>query len=448
MIWNGQPIPEHLPGEPEPRRWNALELALALSQKVLALFAVALVALLVLPFSLPLRLVYGRPPVTPPVGHVLRLMGLSLFGAHPAPGPRLLRRVVLAMSALQEGLRTQIWGFGWLLDELLYGREVAATEIRSPLFEVSAARSGSTQLAHYLEEDPHLITVTVLQSTFPFLWAWRHLAPRLARYFPRERVEQIAQGLFTKEFLQRHEFSPFHTDTFEVQFMMHQLATVSLALGPSVASVDINTSDDDPRSKRIWEDDFIRFLDTMGRKVLLYSPTAPDGTPRRLMVKGHFVRSVGILEQRYPDARFLVMLRLPDKRLQSFVNYIRCNPFDALVGPTPWDWLVELLVNLDQRYLNSELAWLSRPAVGRRCVIPFDDYVRDLEGTMRRVYRECLDQDELPSHVPRKHGPRERTNYLVDRSLAQLGIDGAAYNAQNAAYVALCRGSVPAPART
>ena len=59
---------------------------------------------------------------------------------------------------------------------------------------------------------------------------------------------------------------------------------------------------------------------------------------------------------------------------------------------------------------------------------------------MGKVYRECLDTPELPAHVPRQHPPRERTNYLLNRSLASVGVDEAALNATLADYIRWCRG--------
>ncbi len=57
---------------------------------------------------------------------------------------------------------------------------------------------------------------------------------------------------------------------------------------------------------------------------------------------------------------------------------------------------------------------------------------------MRKVYRECLDTDTLPDHVPRVHTPRDRTRYLIDRSLEQLQIDEVALNARLARYIVWC----------
>jgi hypothetical protein len=67
-------------------------------------------------------------------------------------------------------------------------------------------------------------------------------------------------------------------------------------------------------------------------------------------------------------------------------------------------------------------------------VVRFDDYVRDLGGTLDRVYAECLDGTP-PARLPRAHPARQRTGYLVDRSLAQLEVDGAALDAANPEYL-------------
>lgn len=81
---------------------------------------------------------------------------------------------------------------------------------------------------------------------------------------------------------------------------------------------------------------------------------------------------------------------------------------------------------------------VSRRDGARRCVIPFDAYVRDLEGTMQKVFQECMDKD-LPAHVPRSHAPRQRSNYSIDRSLAQLGVDEHALGERFSAYNQWCR---------
>lgn len=46
----------------------------------------------------------------------------------------------------------------------------------------------------------------------------------------------------------------------------------------------------------------------------------------------------------------------------------------------------------------------------------------------------------LPSFVPRSHAPRERNEYILDRTLADVGIDETALNERLANYINWCRG--------
>jgi hypothetical protein len=137
------------------------------------------------------------------------------------------------------------------------------------------------------------------------------------------------------------------------------------------------------------------------------------------------------------------MIRPPLPRLRSAVNYLRVNPFDPLLGPVPWGWLARALAVTELEYSERELDWFTRPGGPRRCVIRFQDYVGDLEGTLGRIYRELLEVPALPAWAPHEHAPRTRAAYAVDRSLAQVGIDEAALRARLGPYEAWCRGEDP-----
>ena len=88
------------------------------------------------------------------------------------------------------------------------------------------------------------------------------------------------------------------------------------------------------------------------------------------------------------------------------------------------------------------MEWFRHTEGPQRCVVRFDQYLRDLEGTMRTVYRECLGR-ELSPHVPRTHAARLRSNYSVDRSLTQLGVDESALKQRLAAYCRWCQTDTP-----
>jgi hypothetical protein len=120
------------------------------------------------------------------------------------------------------------------------------------------------------------------------------------------------------------------------------------------------------------------------------------------------------------------------------VNYLRVNPADPALGPVPWAWLSSALEQTEIEYCELEQAWFTQPSDVRRCVVRFREFVEDLPGAMRHVYRDCFDSDELPAHIPLTHPPRERKNYSVNRSLEELGIDENKLRKRLTSYIQWC----------
>lgn len=436
-------IPEHLPGEPTPIDYSLGFLVKEFTFKFVGLWLALAVALPLWPVYLLLRLGLARPPHLPSPGRFAWMMSKVMVGKPPEPGLTVRGRLAMALILSRNLALTPVFGLAWYLDELLYGRELRQISIVEPLFEISAARSGSTQLAHYLEDDPHLVAPTAIQVTYPYLWLWKW-APRIfGSWVSRDWIQKFVSDSVPLEYLQRHELDPFRTDTFEIIYFLGQWGSVFLGLGPEVMKEYLAPDRLDEHNRDYWEKDFVSFIDGIGRKTLLYVQHSAQAHPRRLMIKGHFLVVAPALERRYPDARFLTMVRAPDKRLQSFINFLRCNPYDHLVGRVPWPWLVAGVMDMEITYCLDEMAFFQKEGGARRCVVRFDDYVKDLEGTMKLVYRECLDCDEVPPHVPRVHGDRVRTNYSVDRSLLQLRVNVDQLNQDLADYRVWCRGRGP-----
>jgi len=424
----------------EPRRPPAALAAVRFFFKLVALVLLAALTLPLWPIYGLGTLIWYRPPNVPRAAQVKRYLRLTWSVDPPPPGLSTLARCWLTLKIVQKALLTPVGGLAWLIDELLYGRSIETTPLIEPLFVISAGRSGSTQIALYLEEDPALAAPNLLQTMFPYLWLWR-LAPRtIGRLVTAEQVRERLRSMMPSELLERHEGDPFKLDTFEGAFYSFHLNALALSLGPDVAVEDFSFGALAPHNRRLWEEDFLELVDRIGRKTILEAGPGPDGAPRRLLLKGHFLCAASALEQRYPDARFLTVIREPVPRLRSGINYLRVNPPDPVLGPVPWAWLASALERTETAYCEIEQGWFTREDGARRCVVRFDEFVHDLESAMRWVYCCCLDVNELPPHVPTHHAPRERTHYTVNRSLSELGIDEVALNARLAAYIAWCRG--------
>jgi len=429
-------IPEQLPGEPS-RQQTSSGIALSIAKKLIGLLVMCVFMPPLWLLYLPLRLARGRPPCVPSCTQLRRYLAKTLTEQAPPPGIALSVRVRLFLELLRAGLCVPLGGLAWFLDELLYGRQLRAVALTAPVFELSAMRSGSTQLGRYLEEDPDIVAPTLLQSMLPYLWLWKLVSTTLGRVVDRRWVREKLLDTMPPAFVQRHEADPFRTDTMDMPFVFQHLNIHARALGPACLRDDYAFGRVVEHNRSLWEHDFVRYVDGLGRKAVLFAGPGPDGRPRRLLVKGHFLAAADALERRYPDARFLTVLREPLARIRSAVNFVALAPDMAGLGSPPWSWCVEGVVQAEIDYCELEMAWFQR-AGARRCIVRFPDYVQDLEGTMRTIYRECLDQDELPPHVPRVHQKRQRTNYLVDRSLAQLGVDEGKLRERLKRYAAWC----------
>jgi hypothetical protein len=438
-------IPEWIEGEPPlPAPGPISEVLQLLTQHVLVLL-VAVLALALWPLYLLLRIGLERPPIIPRLRQYRRYFLRALRERPPPPGLPPLRRYRLLLELTRHFLMTPLWGLSWFLDDLLFGRALRRIDIARPLFEISAARSGSTQLARYIEDDPHVAAPSMLQFMFPFLWMWILAKHTIGRVMTPERLQEIVQKKLPAPFLQRHEADLLRTDTFETSMLSSHLIHLSFMLGPELMREDFTLAKPGPHQREFWETDFVDFVEAIGRKTLYDASPAPGGGLRTLMIKGHFLAAADALARRYPHARFLTVVREPAPRIRSGINFLRATPAMGVMGPAPWGWLAEVVVSSEIDYCDLEMAWYSRADGLRKCVVLFQDYVRDLEGTMRRVYRECLDLPELPTRVPRTHPPRQRTNYLVDRTLEQLGVDVQALNTRLSSYVRWCRGEEPDP---
>jgi len=432
------PQTDRLPGEPLRVRWSAAPFALRLLAHGVLLVLTGVLTAGLWPLFLLGIAVWGWPPHQPRPVEIRRVLRAAWTERPPPPGIPPLSRAWLILRVLLRVTLIPAHGLAWYLDELLYGRQLSDTPVVAPLIVLSAARSGSTQIARYLEQDPRLAAPSMMMSMAPYLWVWP-IAAALGRFVSPDVARGLLRRLTTEEFHQRHEGDPFLTDTLEILFYNLQLRMLAPMLGPRVMSEDFVVAASAPHNRRFWEEDFVGYLDRLGRKTLLFSGSDAGGQSKRLFVKGHFLDAADALARRYPDAHFLTVIRAPASRLHSVLNHLHGNPFDESLGAVPWSWLAACMEDAAVSYCQLEQRWFTRAEGPARTVVRFTDYVADLEGTMGAVYRSCMGDDTLPAHVPTEHAPRERKNYAVNRTLQQVGIDPDALTHRLHEYCAWCR---------
>ena len=377
---------------------------------------------------------WGWPPHLVRLPTAWRHFRRTLTIAPPFPGLPPLSRLWLLLRIWGAVLRIPISGLAWFADELLFRGTLDATPVDAPLLMLSAARSGSTQMGHYLEEDPELCAPVMLQVLFPYLWLWHLVVPTLGRLVSSEWLSARFDATIPVEMKQRHEGHPLRTDTFDVLFWVHGTHLVSSMAGPSAMAEAIPFMGTAPANRRMWDVDFVRFMDRLGRKTVHFAGPKADGRPRRLFVKGHFLEARDALAHQWPEAHFLTVVRDPTKRLESMINFLHANAIEEPLGAPPWNWITPFLEEAEARYCEVEQEWFSRDDATHRTIIRFEDYVGELEGTMRVVYQRCMDRDTLPPHLPKEHPPRQRKDYLVHRTLEDLQVDVSAYEARLAGF--------------
>jgi len=103
---------------------------------------------------------------------------------------------------------------------------------------------------------------------------------------------------------------------------------------------------------------------------------------QQMLVKGHFISHVKMLEEQYSSSKFLTVLRNPVDRIQSFINYLKSlgslnNLFPA-TRRVVRDYAVHTLVP----FSKEGMSFYKEPS-DNKFVIPFTTYVDNLSGTFQ-----------------------------------------------------------------
>jgi hypothetical protein len=402
---------------------SIVQFALRIIPTTLAFVVTTIVVVPLLPIYWLGCLVWYRPPNVPYARQLLRYLKHTWTVSPQNPALPFFARIWLSLILIHFYVNSPLHGIAWLLDELLYGKTLNAISVNEPFFVISAGRSGSTQITRYIEEDQRLVAPSLLQCMFPYLWLWKLVPNTIGRIIQPEKVREMIRSAMPAELAERHEMDPFKADTFDGAFLSFHFHRFSLQLGPEVAKEDFNQANTPPYDEQIKKIDFVRLVDRLARKSIYFSGVTDTGDARRFYLKGHFLFAAQSLCDHYQDACFLTVIREPVSRIRSGINYMRVNPPDPVLGPVPWSWLTDTLIHTEVFYSQVEQKWFTAESNGRRSVIRFTDFVADLESSMKQVYRDCFNSDELPAHIPANHPPREREHYTVNRTLADLGVD-------------------------
>jgi len=258
-----------------------------------------------------------------------------------------------------------------LVERATYGRAIAETEPKPPVFILGHWRSGTTHLHNLMALDPQFAAPNLFETMLPhgFLVTEDWQSPLWARFVPETRlIDNMPLGT---DLPQEDEFalailtrlSPYMGHSFP-QRWSHYMRYLDFA-------------DVDAGERKRWQRELMRYVRRLslrraGRQIVLKSPPHTARIPLLLDV--------------FPEARFVHIHRDPYRVFQSNLHMLTEGlPLAKMQSgdlPAPEDFVIERYNRLHDAYF----AACDSVPKDRLIEIAFSDLERDPVGTMAGLY--------------------------------------------------------------
>ena len=389
-------------------------------------------------------LIWGLPPTIPIWSRVLRYFNAVFTEGTPEDNIPFTNRVIIFVLLLNVVVKIPVNGVCWFVDELLYPA-YHKVDIKEPVFFITAPRSGSTQLAQYLEEDKNnFIFPTVGEAMLPYIWFWKLILPTLGRFGIKQQHFQhiLPFGVDAKK---HHEYNFSKTDTWDGLVYTWHISYCSWWLGSAFFTWGFSLAKlEEPIDEKLYSS-FLLFTNHVMRKVM-YSRGSPK---QRVLIKGHFLLAAEALKQQYPKANFFAVVRQPLDRLQSNINLLKVVTADGPLAkqwglfPSSWKSMRDYVITTQIPYCEQEMSFY-KDDQENRLALPFTMYVNNLSATLQSIYSFC--NIPIPDCVLSKAIKLQKTThdrsklkltYHTDfnRSLESLGVDKEKVKEHLAEYI-------------
>lgn len=332
---------------------------------------------------------------------LVRLGGRALWPPRDGMARRSLRRSLVMLGVIPGLFIINLYHWlGLALDEIFF-RGYRKVRVERPLFVVGLPRSGTTFLHGVLAEDEHTTTFSTWECFFALSVTWRRLwrgAGRLDAALGRPLGRLV-------DFLTRRLAGGFE-DTHPVRLDQPEEDFFCL-LPPMTCFVLVVLFPDSPdlwRMARLDADDD----DGFRRRQLDYYHRAVQrhlyvhGANRRFLSKNaSFAGMVASLAATFPDARFIVCLREPERALSSQLSTL-ADSLRFLASDAAPDRFNERFVELFAFYLGNLLDQTGRLPADRIALLNNVEIRDHLEEAVTRTLAQ-LDIEPAAAFGRRLH---------------------------------------------
>lgn len=273
-----------------------------------------------------------------------------------------------------------------LIDSALFSRSVSRQEVPAPVFIIGFWRSGTTLLHNLLSLDEQFASPNGYQVAFPghFLLSEKIVGPLVAPFFPKTRPmdevpvtwnspQEDEIALAISSLLSPYLQTAFHNH----DHLWHDY-------------LDFRSVPESVRDR--WKRVFMWYLQRLSKRY-------PD---RRLLLKSptHTFR-IAILQELFPDAKFVYIVRNPYRVFQSAMH-LRKTIYteNGLATPQDKGWESSVLGLMDLGY-ESVQRDRAKLAPNQFHELRLEDLERDILGELKSVYDhlELTGFDQLAAKV-------------------------------------------------
>ena len=331
--------------------------------------------------------------------------------------------ILLLAFSIYLPIELLIWS-GLLIDELFFPayRQI---KIRQPVFIIGNPRSGTTFLQRLLARDRYNFLSMRTWEIFGAPSIVMRKTIRLAARAARKLGIQISGRVHKLETLWKESDSIHRLRLREPEedeyLFIHNFSTMKIwsyaamedDAEPYIYFDDKITDLEKERMMDFYESCIQRHYYSHGGKIRHYLSKNPNFSP-----------AIETLLDRYPDGKFIYLIRTPLKAVPSHIS-LKEREWQMLGSPLEKYACRDFILRSSEHWYEYPLQKLNQLPEDQQVVVRFDDLVTNTKKTVQEIYQrlgldltpEFLDLLELESTLARNHQSRHRY------SLEEMGID-------------------------